>query len=459
MFSELGLDQRLIKALEAQTITEPTEVQSQVMPVAMSGKDLLVMSETGSGKTLAFLLPLVQQLLTMEVPRNAGTLALIMAPTRELAKQLLKETKQILKFTHLKVGIVSGGDDYKFQAAQLRKNPEIIIATPGRLLEHFNRNLPAMDDLQVLVLDEADRMLDMGFHDDMVAIAAKLKKDRRTWLFSATLSHAGVGTLAGELTNNPERVSLSSGRQTQTNILQQVILSDGQNHKQKTITQLLKTHTYEQALVFTNTRVQADHLCQYLRAQEIKTGAIHGDMTQDDRNKVMELMRKGHVKVLVATDVAARGIDIGGIELVINYDMARNGDDYTHRIGRTGRAGADGHAISFITPQEWNLKAGVERYLSTRFEIISIPGFESRYRGPEKVKASGKAAGPKKTDKKAAQERAAKKKAKENKPKLRARDQKNIGKRRVPKAVPNLGDGFAPPKITRKIAPDSNEAD
>lgn len=456
MFSELGLDDRLIKALDAQTITEPTPVQSAVFPVAMAGKDLLVMSETGSGKTLAFLLPLIQGILTENVG-NAGTLALILAPTRELAKQLLQETKQALKFTHLKVGIISGGDDYKFQAAQMRKNPEIIIATPGRLLEHFNRNLPAMDDLRVLILDEADRMLDMGFHDDMVAIHAKLNTKRNTWLFSATLSHAGVGTLAGELTQNPEKISLSTGRQTQASIRQQVVLSDGQNHKQKTITQLLKTVPYEQALVFTNTRLQVDHLCQFLRAQEIKTGAIHGEMRQEDRNKVMELMRKGHVKVLVATDVAARGLDIGGIELVINFDMARNGDDYTHRIGRTGRAGAQGHAISFITPQEWNIKAGVERYLGTHFEIISLPGFESRYQGPSKIKSSGKAGGPKKEDKKAAQERAAKKKTKETKVKVRDRDLKNVGKRRAPS--PALGDGFAPPMQIKKKAPNTDSED
>ncbi|BFM11404.1 DEAD/DEAH box helicase [Simiduia litorea] len=452
MFKTLGLDERLIKALDAQTITEPTDVQKAVYDTALSGKDLLVMSETGSGKTLAFLLPLVQRILT-EPTSNAGTLALILAPTRELAKQLLAETKLILKFTKLRVGIISGGDDYKFQAAQLRKDPEIIIATPGRLLEHFNRNLPAMDKLRVLILDEADRMLDMGFHDDMVAITNKLTKARNTWLFSATLSHAGVGTLAGELTHKPEKISLSTGRQTQANIHQQVVLSDGQNHKQKTITQLLRTVPYEQALVFTNTRVQVDHLCQFLRAQDIKTGAIHGDMAQEDRNKVMELMRKGHVKVLVATDVAARGLDIGGIELVINFDMARNGDDYTHRIGRTGRAGAEGHAISFITPQEWNLKAGVERYLGTSFEIITIPGFESRYKGPEKVKSSGKAAGPKKADRKASQERAAKKKDKDNKVKVRDRDQKNVGKRRTPAKGPDLGDGFAPPTLAKKRPP------
>lgn len=455
MFTELGLDERLIKALDAQSITEPTQVQSAAIPAALAGKDLLVMSETGSGKTLAFLLPLAQKLLAGD-NRNSGTLALILAPTRELAKQILKEAKAALKFTHLKVGIVSGGDDYKFQAAQLRKNPEILIATPGRLLEHFNRNLPAMDDLQVLILDEADRMLDMGFHDDMVSICNKLAATRSTWLFSATLSHMGFNTLAKELTREPEKINLSSGRESQANIRQQVILSDGANHKQKTITQLLKTLDYEQALVFTNTRTQVDHLCQYLRAQEIKTGAIHGEMAQEDRNKVMELMRKGHVQVLVATDVAARGIDIGGIELVINYDMARNGDDYTHRIGRTGRAGAEGTAISFITPQEWNLKAGVERYLSTRFEQIEIPGFESRYKGPEKIKASGKAGGPKKADKKAAKERAAKKAAKDNKPKLRERDQKNIGKRRKPSAVA-LGDGFAPPVGIKKKSPHVDE--
>ncbi|MFL0798301.1 MAG: DEAD/DEAH box helicase [Cellvibrionaceae bacterium] len=415
-FSDLCLAPRLIKGLDALGFSSATEVQAESIPVALSEKDLMVSAETGSGKTAAFVLPMLQRFLEEDRP-NSATRGLILVPTRELANQVFKQVQQLAKFTHIKAGLLTGGDSFKQQSAMLRKNPEIVIATPGRIAEHVAKKSCELQDLEVLVLDEADRMLDMGLSEDVLKTANACNPDRQTLLFSATLDNKHVKNISGEILREPQRIVLSTAKDQHENITQQMLLTDDEKLRQKQLSWLLENETYEKALVFSNTRTMTEKLNGYLNYRGFKAATLHGEMTQDQRNIVMNKFRQGHVDILVATDVAARGLDIKGVDLVINFEMARCGDDYVHRIGRTGRAGEKGLAVSLIDHTEWNLAASIQRYLKVTFERKVISPLKAKYTGPDKVKKSGKAYGSKKkkTDKKA-------------KPKNRLRDKKNIGK-------------------------------
>lgn len=448
-FAELGLHERLLKALDKQGMSAATPVQAQALPAALTGRDLMVSAETGSGKTAAYLLPVLQQLLARPAPHTA-TRALILVPTRELARQVQKDCQQLAAFTPLGVEMITGGVEFKYQRALLRKNPEVVIATPGRMLEHLNRQNIELSDLEMLVLDEADRMLDLGFGEDVLSIAAACRPDHQTLLYSATLRHEGVNSVAHKVLHDPEHCLLNQDEAGQQHIRQQIVLADDVKHKQRLLVRLLELESYEQALVFTNTRDMADQLGHFLKYHRLRVAVLHGEMQQDDRNRVMELFRKGQVNVLVATDVAARGLDVRDVGLVINFDMTRNGDDHVHRVGRTGRFGAAGLAISMVMSTEWNLMASIERYLRVKFERRLVKGLEGRYKGPKKLKASGKAASEskRKTGSKAAEKVGGKK----PKTKERQRDRKAIGKRRKPveqgggNAASDMGDGFAPLK-------------
>lgn len=433
MFTDFSLDARLLKALEALSFSQPTPVQAETIPPAMEGKDLLVTAETGSGKTAAFVLPILNRLLSDSAP-NSGTRAVILTPTRELAQQVMKHIESLGQFTFIKADTVCGGETFKPQAARLRKNPEIIVGTPGRLIEHLDKKSLDFSDVECLILDEADRMLDMGFQEDVERIAKSCPTTRQTMLFSATLGHTGMHSVITASLHSPLTLRLNSHRETQANIKQQIILANDTALKDKQLVWLLKNESFEKAIVFTNTKTNASRLNGYLRYHDIRAGVIQGDLTQEQRQHVMQLLHLGKIDVLVATDVAARGIDVKGIDLVINVEMARSGDDHTHRVGRTGRAGETGLAISLISPTEWNLMSSIERYLKTRFEKRVIPGLEGSYTGPKKLKASGKAAGSKKkkTDKKAAANRKPAKAPAGKRPSNRAAPSKTID------------DGFAP---------------
>lgn len=422
MFSDFLLDQRLLKALNTVCWEQPTDVQARAIPAALAGNDLLVSAETGSGKTGAFLLPVLNRLLTPAL--NTGTRALIMLPTRELARQLFKQCELLAIGTGIKVGLITGGDDFKYQASLFRKNPEIIVSTPGRLVDHINRGTTDFRDLEVLVLDEADRMLDMGFSEDVLKIAAECTfAKRQTLLFSATLQKTGLKRIVSTVLRQPQFIQVNPERAPHGNIRQEMILVDDLTFKENLLVQLLKTETFDKALIFTKTRVQATKLEGFLRYKKLLAGVLHGGISQKERNRAMELLRNGRINVLVATDLAARGLDVQGIDLVVNFDVARRGDDHVHRIGRTGRAGQQGLSVTFVSALEWNLMASIERYLNIRFERRKIAGMEASYKGPKKVKASGKAASRKKkkpTDKKIIVEKG----------KQRLRDKKAIGQRR-----------------------------
>ncbi len=440
MFAQFALHERLLKALETLSFTEPTAVQAAAIPKALEGRDLRVTAQTGSGKTAAFVLPLLHRLLSEEKPRS-GARALILLPTRELAQQTLKEVERFAQFTFIKACLITGGEDFKVQGARLRKNPEIIIGTPGRLNEQFNAgNLP-LGDVEVLVLDEADRMLDMGFAEDVLKLAGQCPAQRQTLLFSATAG-SGLREMIEQVLREPEHLLLNRVGEINEEVSQQVILVDEGEHKEAVLFWLLQNEPYEKAIVFTNTRVQADRLTGRLIAAGHKVFVLHGEKDQKDRKLAIERLKQGAVKILIATDVAARGLDVDNLDLVVNYDVPRKGDEYVHRIGRTGRAGAAGTAISLVAHTDWNLMSSIERYLKLRFEARSIPGLKAGYKGPKKLKASGKAAGTKKkkTDagKKAGAKPAARRKP-ANKPKA------------APSAVVS-NDGMAPLKRRKPAA-------
>lgn len=435
-FSSLELAEPLLAAVRRLGYEQPTPVQQKAIPLALAYKDLLVSAETGSGKTAAFLLPTLHHLLTLP-SKKFGTRALILTPTRELAQQVFKQCQQLLELTELQVGLITGGDDFRLQQNMLRRNTACVVATPGRLLELMEQETPDFSHLEVLVLDEADRMLDMGFSEDVLKIANSCNGQRQTLLFSATLTHFGVIKMADKLLANHETVALNTLHDGHRNIEQQIIVADDNGHKQKLLAWLLLNETYDKALIFTNSRVQADALQGPLRGQKLRVGVLHGEMEQKDRNRIMALYRDGVINVLVATDLAARGLDIKGINLVINFDVPRNGINYIHRIGRTGRVDELGLTVALVKSTEWNLMSGIERFLKQKFIHRTIKELEGKYKGPKKIKASGKAAGIKK--------KVEPKKSAVEKVKVRHRDQKNIGKRRAPSTVVPKGEGVPNP--------------
>jgi ATP-dependent RNA helicase SrmB len=429
-FPEFKLDSRLLTAIEKMGFTIPTPVQQQTIPLALEQKDLLVSAETGSGKTAAYLLPTLQQLLA--IPAKPPRIqVLILCPTRELAQQIFQQSQCVCEFTSLKTGLITGGSDFKKQQAMLKANTDIVIATPGRVLELFQLETTYFQYLRVLILDEADRMLDMGFSDDVLSIVEQCNKQRQTLLFSATLTHFGVIKFADKVLKSPRVVSLNSIHDGHDNITQQLILADDHSHKLKLLAWLLEHEPHEKALVFANTRLRAEELYNAVRGAGLRAGLLHGEIDQKDRNRTMFLYRDGTINTLIATDLAARGLDIKGINLVINFDVPRNGIDYIHRIGRTGRADEQGTAIALVKSTEWNLMAGIERFLKQAFVRRIIKELKGSYAGPKKIKSSGKAAGSK-------DKREPKKEVAIKKVKIRDRDKKNIGKRRVPSQKPTM---------------------
>lgn len=395
MFDQFKLHAELLRALEKLRIDAPTPVQTETIPVAMQRKDLLVSAKTGSGKTLAYVLPMLHRLLVSTDTRT-GTRALILVPTRELARQIFQQSLAAASYTQLQAGLIIGGESFSKQKSLLRKNPEIMIATPGRMLEHLQRGTPCFDELEMLILDEADRMLDMGFSQDVLAIAAACNGDRQTLLFSATLNHKGVKRVASSVTTNPQLIALNTIKDKPTNIKQQVILADNNGHKSQLLRWLLSNEKFAQALIFLNSKLNTRRLYEELLEHGLSAGLLNGDMDQFQRNRVMQRTRSKEIKVLIATDVAARGLDVPGIDLVVNFDMARNGQDYIHRIGRTGRGERKGLAVSLIGSGEWNLMIGIQRFLGQKFEQRQIAELQGQYNGPKKLKKSGKVVGPKK---------------------------------------------------------------
>jgi len=449
-FDHLGLDAKIMAALEHMEFTEPTEIQTLAIPVILQGHDVIASAATGSGKTLAFLLPILQRMLNQSAPKT-GCRALIMVPTRELAEQVTNNLKLLAKFTHCTFTTLTGGADFKFQASLLRKNPEIIIATPGRLSDHLRRQSTDLKDLEFWILDEADRMLDMGFAEDIALVKTQLVSPPQTLLFSATLKHAQVARVARDILKQPESLELEDTTPIAAEVNHEFILSDDVKLKQKMLDKIISSGEFKKILIFTNTKAESNRLRGVIDYFGYPTGCLHGDMTQDQRRQILKAFRQHKFNVLIATDVAARGLDIDNLDAVIHFDMARTPKDYIHRAGRTGRAGKMGTSIALISAHEWNNKARAEHAIGAKMALRTVPGITAKYKGPDKVKSSGRAAGAKRTVKDNNATGSEKIKAKK-----RLRDQVNKGrpKRFGPAPAKNktntseerLGDGFTPLK-------------
>lgn len=375
-FESLDLHPTILRAVLEAGYTNPTAVQAQAIPDALKGRDIMASAQTGTGKTAAFTLPALNLLATPHASNSRGPRILVLTPTRELAAQVNEAARKYGKYIRARTVSIVGGMPYPLQNKLLSQPLDILVATPGRFIDHMERGRIDLSRLQMLVLDEADRMLDMGFMPDVEKICAALPKERQTLLFSATLD--GIGHIAKQFLNNPITLQVAGQKEKHANIEQRLHFVDDMTHKNKLLEHLLIAPDMNQAIIFTSTKRHADVLAEDLYAAGHKTAALHGDMTQGARNRTLTKLRHGDVKVLVATDVAARGIDVQGISHVINYDLPKFAEDYVHRIGRTGRANNKGIAISFASNMDRHLLRKIEQFTGQKLDAAVIEGFEPK---------------------------------------------------------------------------------
>ena len=376
-FAELGLAPDILRALNEMGYATPTPIQEQVIPLALQGGDILGAAQTGTGKTAAFALPLIQRLLPFA---NSGTSpakhpirALILTPTRELAIQVEESVKDYTKHVPLRSLVVFGGVNINTQIPILKAGVEILVATPGRLLDHVQNKTLMLNQVNTLVLDEADRMLDMGFMPDLKRIVELLPAQRVNMMFSATFPEE-IRKLADSILNNATFIEVARNETAIT--VTQVVHPVHHERKRQLLVHLVKSRDLSQVLVFTGTKLGCNRLANELNKIGIHADAIHGDKSQQERMKALDAFKAGTVRVLVATDVAARGIDIEALPFVINYDLPHNPEDYVHRIGRTGRAGAKGEAISLVSASETRYLKDIEKLLDRNIDAVIVPGFE-----------------------------------------------------------------------------------
>jgi len=377
-FDALGLVPELLKAIVDAGYTKPTPIQVQAIPLVLAGQDIMGGAQTGTGKTAAFTLPILQRLLpfanSSPSPARHPVRALVLTPTRELALQVFESIKTYAKYTPLRAMCAYGGVDIKPQTAELRRGVEILVATPGRLLDHVEQKSVHFNEVTALVLDEADRMLDMGFIPDIKRIMNMLPEKRQSLLFSATFSDE-IKRLADSILKNPVLVEVARRNQVSDNISHRVY-PVGEGSKRALLIHLLETGEIRQCIVFTRTKQECARLARELVRAKLSADAIHGDKTQSERIKALDAFKSGDTRVLVATDVAARGLDIEDLPYVINYELPHVPEDYVHRIGRTGRAGRNGQAISLVAPFEFVYLAEIEKLIKFKIEQIMLPGFE-----------------------------------------------------------------------------------
>ncbi|MDO8310467.1 MAG: DEAD/DEAH box helicase [Sideroxyarcus sp.] len=369
-FADLKLAPEILKALTESGYTTPTPIQAQAIPLVLEGNDLMAGAQTGTGKTAAFALPMLQKLLPLASsstsPAKHPVRALILVPTRELAIQVEASVKTYAKHTHLRSLVVFGGVDIKTQTPHLKTGVEILVATPGRLLDHIEQKTVQLNLVQMLVLDEADRMLDMGFMPALKRILALLPKKRQSLMFSATFSNE-IKKLSEDFLIHPTLVEVARSNASAENITQKVYLVEP-GDKHQLLTQLLRGSDATQALVFTKTKLTASRLARQLQREGVSADAIHGDKSQLERMQALDAFKQGKVAVLIATDVAARGLDIDSLPMVINYEIPHAAEDYVHRIGRTGRAGASGTAVSLVSPEEEKYLLEIEKLIKTEIK-------------------------------------------------------------------------------------------
>jgi superfamily II DNA/RNA helicase len=392
-FTDLNLDKRLLATIEHLGFEKPTEIQQQAIPAAMSGHDLIASSKTGSGKTLAFLIPAMQRLLNNRALSKRDPRVVILTPTRELAKQVFAQLRLLTANTQFKSVLLLGGENFNDQAKILAKDPHFVVATPGRLADHLDHKHFYLNGLELLILDEADRMLDLGFAAQLAQInkAADHRK-RQTLLFSATMDHAQVDEFAKELLNKPKRIAIGHGHSEHLDIRKRFYLCDNLVHKEKLLLHFLANEDYQQVIIFTATRSDTDRLANYLIAQGYTSAALSGELNQTQRNQIMDAFTKGQQKILVTTDLASRGLDLLNVSHVINFDMPKHTEEFIHRIGRTGRAGATGDAISFVGPKDWLSFKNVEGFLQQKISFDTIEGLTAKFTGIKPKKTFKKVA-------------------------------------------------------------------
>ncbi len=373
-FSQLNLNPSISKALQACGYTKPTPIQAHSIPGILDGKDVVASAQTGTGKTAAFVLPALHRL--AETKGGSKPRVLILTPTRELATQIMDAVSKYGKFMRLNLVSLVGGMPYRQQLKGLSRPVDMIVATPGRLLDHMQEGRVKLSEIEMLILDEADRMLDMGFIDDVKHIAKATPASRQTLLFSATVDNK-LDKIIKQLLKDPLRIDLSQAKMSPVKIKQEIYMADNVQHKTRLLQHFIKDGNIFKAIIFSATKINADRLAKQLHGEGHSVAALHGDLKQNVRNRTIEAMRRGKIQFLIATDVAARGIDIHDITHVINFDLPKFHEDYVHRIGRTGRAGKSGTAISFALPDDGRHLQGIERYIGEKIELSTVSGLEA----------------------------------------------------------------------------------
>lgn len=404
LVTDLPVHHKIISKLETKNISTLTEIQERTMLPAIQGKDIIASSKTGSGKTFAFLVPAIHRLMSQKALSRQDPRALILAPTRELAKQVFLETKSLCSGLNLTCSLVVGGENYNDQVKALRRNPHIIVGTAGRVADHLLDKSVYLNGLELLIFDEADRMLDLGF-------AAQLKmindyadhRKRQTMLFSATLDNIELKHMTTQLTKSAVRVSVGDATAEHGDIEQRCYFADNVDSKDNILRAELKKRDFNQAIVFTATREDTNRIADMLNEEHLEAIALRGDLPQNQRAAIMSSFARGQQSILVTTDLASRGLDLSKVGLVVNFDLPKNADEYIHRIGRTGRAGQKGEAFSLIGPRDWKSFEGLKNHLQYALECTAHPDIPADFKGfaPKKKKAtqSGKASGKKRVAK------------------------------------------------------------
>ncbi|MGF7433304.1 ATP-dependent RNA helicase SrmB [Pasteurella bettyae] len=431
-FEDFELAPELLKALAKKGYTRPTAIQLEAIPAAMDARDILGSAPTGTGKTAAFLLPAIQHLLDYPRRKPGAPRILILTPTRELAMQVAQQAEELAQFTNLSIATITGGVAYQNHGEIFNKNQDIVVATPGRLLQYIKEENFDCRAVEILILDEADRMLQMGFGQDAEKISAETRWRKQTLLFSATLEGELLADFAERILNDPVEIEAEPSRRERKKINQWYYHADNNEHKIKLLARFIENEQVTKGIVFVRRREDVRELAEILRKRGIRATYLEAEMAQTQRNNAIDKLKNGIVTVLVATDVAARGIDIEDISHVMNFDLPYSADIYLHRIGRTARAGKKGTAVSFVEGHDYKLLGKIKRYTEELLKPRVIEGLEPRTNPPKdgEVKTVTKKQKARIKAKKEEKRIAAKKKEK-----LRHKDTKNIGKRRKPKAL------------------------
>ena len=428
-FADFELAPELLNAIEKKGFKKPTSIQQQAIPAAMDGDDVLGSAPTGTGKTAAFLLPAIQHLLDYPRRKPGAPRVLVLTPTRELAMQVAQQAEELAQFTKLSIATITGGVAYQNHGEIFNKNQDIVVATPGRLLQYIKEENFDCRAVEILIFDEADRMLQMGFGQDAEKIAAETRWRKQTLLFSATLEGELLIDFAQRMLDEPVQIDAEPSRRERKKIQQWYYHSDSNEHKIKLLARFIEQEQVSKGIVFVRRREDVRELAEILRKRGVRSAYLEGEMAQTQRNNAIDKLKSGLVTVLVATDVAARGIDIDDVSHIMNFDLPYSADTYLHRIGRTARAGKKGVAVSFVEAHDYRLLGKIKRYTQEILKARIIEGLQPRTKAPK----DGEVKKVTKKQKAKRVEKLAEKKKSANKAKVRHKDSKNIGKRRQPK--------------------------